>query len=301
MEIVTSTGTTFQQQSVGGFWGWTVTANNQVGVGQLYQVEGINTPFGRLIDVAVPIPADVVQAMADSINQLQQQLAPLLALIQPFNPNVAVTVTEGDSPTDAAFVPIQNVGAFGSFMTVFGSPDVPWITASPSSITGLGQSQQAQFTVIVNPASLLASGSPYVGHANLQDNRNPPTIIPITVTVTVLPRPAISAVPPIVNLTFSITTMSSGGAQQIVVGNAGPVGSVLNFSASKLQNNSPWLALTPNGGGPLNPGDTAPITLSVVTPGVPLIIGTYTEIVRIFSQNASNNPVDVQIILNVTA
>jgi hypothetical protein len=299
METVTSTGATFKQQSTGGYWFWTVTTNNIVGVNQLYQVEDILTPFGKITDVAVAIPADVIQAMADSINQLQQQFAPLLALVQPYSTNVSFIVTEGDPNINVTTIPVQNVGAFGSFMTVTASPSVSWLMISPPSIAGMGKGEQGQLAVQLLPASLLSSGSPYSSYINVQDNRNPPTLIPVNFNITVLPRPVIATTPTAIGLSFSLISMSPSGSQQLVVTNAGPVNSVLNFTAAKLLNNSRWLDFTPTSGGPLNPAQSTIITLSVIPVGVPTIQGTYTETLRILSTNASNSPIDIPVSLTV--
>lgn len=299
MEIVTGNRTTFKQASTGGFWSWTVTANNVTGISQLYQVEDINSPFGRIIDVAVGIPADVILSMADSIGQVQAQFAPLVSFIQPFNPNFYITVTEGDPISNIGFIPIQNIGSFGSFMTAVATPDVPWLSASPPSIAGMGKGDQAQFASSVRPATLLSADSPYTGRINIQDNRNPPTLLPVTVTVTVLPRPIVLPTPGSVSLTYNLASMSPSGAVTFVITNIGPVGSQLNFVVDKLLNNSPWLAFTPNSGGPISPSGTAIITLSVISAGVPLFPGLFTEIIRITSPNAGNSPVDVQVNLTV--
>jgi hypothetical protein len=300
METVTGTCATFKQQSTGGYWSWTVTANNIVGVNQLYQVENILSPFGKLYDVAVGIPADIIQAMSDSITQIQQQYAPLLALVQPYSTSISVAVTEGDPNVSITTIPVQNVGSFGSFMTVTASPSVSWLTVSPASIAGIGKGEQGQLAVQLLPASLLSSISPYYGYINVQDNRNPPTLIPINFNVTVLPRPVITTTPTSVALSFSLITMSPGGSQQLVVTNSGPVNSVLNFTATKLLNNSLWLDFTPTGGGPLAPSQSTIITLSIIPTGVPGVPGTYVETLRITSANASNSPVDVQVSLIVS-
>jgi hypothetical protein len=300
METVISTGNTFRLQSTGGWWTWVVTADNTFGVGQLYQVDGIVTPYGRLVDVSVPIPGDVIAAMADTITQMQQLLAPLLAYVAPFTPTFTVTVTEGDPILNVGIIPIQNAGAFGSFMSVVATSDVPWTTASPPSIIGIGKSETAQISVQVSPAALLATSSPYTGHVNLQDNRNPPTNLQVTLNVTVLPRPMIGAAPSPVGLTYSLAAHSSGGPAMLTITNIGPLNSQLTFTAAKLINDSPWLAFTPTGDGPLASGGTSILTLSVVSAGVPFAPGTYVETLRIMSLNASNSPIDVPVQFVVT-
>lgn len=300
-ELVTQGGFTFSVQSVGGAWSWTVQANNIQGAGQLYQFVNITTPYGPLQDAtAIPIPADVVTAMADSLIQFQQQLNPMLALVSPAQTSFALNISEGDAGSTVCSIPFQNVGAFGSFMTVTATPNVQWLVAQPPTVTGLGKGGQGQIQVQLVPTTLLAVNSPYVGHVNLQDNRNPSTVIPITVQVNVLPRPQIGLSSTTVTLTYSLSLAAAGGASAVTVTNAGPLGSMLSFSVAKIFNNSPWLAFTPSSGGPLSTGQSSPVTFSVVLSNVPSIPGTYTENVGVLSTNAGNSPAQITVSLVVS-
>lgn len=301
LEIVTQGGFSFSVPSVGGTWSWTLQANNVQGAGQLYQFVGITTPYGPLQDATyIPIPADVIVAMADSLTQFQQQLNPMLALVSPAQTIFNTTITEGDPGSTISTTLFQNVGAFGSFMSVTATPDVQWLSPQPSLVSGLGKNNQGQTQVKLVPSSLLAINSPYVGHVNLQDNRSPSTLIPLTFQINVLPRPQISVSSVSITLSYSLLTASAGGAVSLTVQNSGPVNSILNFSLSKLFNNSPWLAFTPGSGGPLSSGQNSIITFSVVSSNAPAIAGTYTENVGVLSTNAGNSPVQVTISLIVT-
>ena len=299
MSSVAGTGCTFNVSSVGGTWSWTVLANNVQGLGQQYQVVDVMTPYGKFTDVVVPLPGDVVTAMADSISQLQEQLAPRVLLLSGTPSSYSATVTEGDTALSLATVPFVNAGAFGSFLTVTATPDSPWLTAAPPKVSGLGKNQSGQTSIGVLPALMLATASPYVGHVLLQDNNSDE--LPITVNVTVLPRSQIGVSAPAVSLSYAIQSGISGGAQQSIVSNAGPLGSVLNFTAAKIQNSSPWLAFTPSSDGPLASGDTSIITFSLVPANLPTIPGTYTETVAIASRTASNSPQNITVTLVVTA
>lgn len=294
-------GFEFNIPSVGGTWSWRVLANNQQGVGQLFQVTEINTPYGPLVNAQIPLPGDVVTAMADSLVQVQQQLSPLLALVQPAQTSFTVTITEGDPNSAVGTVSVQNAGAFGSFMSVTATLSVPWLQASPASFQGLGRNEQATFNISILAASLLSSASPYSGTIVLQDDRNPPTAISIIVNVVVLPRPVIAATPVQINLTFVLSTNTPGSSQQLQVMNSGPLSSVLNFTLAKLNNASPWLNFVPSSGGPLAPLASSLVTFSIVTAGVPRTPGTYKEKVRISSLNAANSPVDIDVNLVVSA
>lgn len=291
----------FNLVSVGGTWSWTVRANNVYGGSQLYQVADVISPWGRLSDVDSPIPGDVVTAMAGSILDVQGQLAPLLSLVQGIS-SFMVTVTEGDPPMDVTTVPVQNSGAFGSFMTATATPGASWLSSNPSFLKALGKSEQGTFTIRVAPATLLANGSPYSGIVNLQDNRVPSTVIPISILVTVLPRPAFSLSSTNVGLTYSLATMTTGvGNGTVLVTNGGPVNSLLNFSVGKVNNCSAWLQVSPLIAGPLASGGSSLLTFTLVPGLVPGIPGSYTETIQVSSTNASNSPQSITVTLTVTA
>lgn len=291
----------FNLVSVGGIWSWTVRANNVYGGSQLYQVVDVTSPWGRLSDSDSPIPGDVVTAMAGSILDVQGQLAPLLSLVQGVS-SLMITVTEGDPPIDVAAVPVQNSGAFGSFMTATATPGASWLSANPSFLKALGKGEQGNFTIRVLPSTLLANMSPYSGVVSLQDNRIPSTVIPISVMVTVLPRPAFSLSASGISLTYSIATMTTGiGSGTVLVTNGGPANSLLNFSVGKVNNCSGWLQISPLTVGPLASGGSSLLTFTLMPGLVPGIPGSYVETVQVSSTNASNSPQSIVVTLTVTA
>jgi len=290
----------FDIASTGGTWAWTVRSNNLQGLGQLYEVIDITTPWGPFTVTEIPIPGDVVTSMADSLTQVQNQLAPLLALVDPTAITFNVTIVEADPNQEVGTVAVINVGAFGSFMTATATPDSAWLNTTPASVSGLARNDQANFNISLLTATLLNSGSPYNGRITIQDNRVPPTSVEISVTTTVLPRPEIDVSPAAIGLTFISSTGVPGGAQQLTIENSGPAGSSLEFTVAKLHNTSPWMDFTPSSGGPLAPGSTAIITISVDTARASgLAPGSYNDTLRISSTRASNSPVDVLVTLTV--
>lgn len=297
---ISGTSIEFSQQSVGGVWSWKVRANNFRAAGQLYEVVDVNTPYGPLTTAAIPLPGEVVSAMAGSILDVQAQFAPLMVLGQS-TVTFSIVITEGDPNSEVGTATVYNGGAFGSFMTVTATPSTSWLSASPSSYQNLGKNERATFNLSLLSSSLLASGSPYSGVVNLQDSRTSPTIIPFTVTVTVLPRPLIVSSPSSIGLTFISSTGTPGGSQQLTVTNNGPATSSLDFDVSSLQS-STWLGFTPTFGGPLAVGSSSIITISVIPLRAQgLSPGSYTDTLRITSTNASNSPVDVGVVLTVLA
>jgi hypothetical protein len=290
-------GFDFDVCSVGGRWQWRVTASNVQGAGQFYQVEDVKTPFGSLATVDIPIPGDVITAMAESLSVFQQQLQPKIVLTGTSGLNV--TVTEGDPVLVVGSLTFINGGAFGSFMTATGTPDSPWLSVDPPSVPGIDKNGSGSMSVRVDPRILLATASPYLGHVGLQDNSSPATLIPVPVNVVVLPRPAISLDTMSIGLAFYLASMVPGGAASVTVTNSGPLGSYLSFSLAKVQNVSPWLSVAPLSGTSVPSGGSVNVTFSLVADQVPKIPGTYTEIVRVASPNASNSPLQIAVSLVV--
>ena len=301
MSSIASGGFRFQKISVGGTWYWSIEATNIQGANQLYYLKDIRTPFGALTDgVDVPIPGDVVLEMACSLTQFQQQLSPLLQLLSGQQTTFNVTITQGDPSSSIGGVNFLNAGAFGSFMTASATPGVPWLSASPVTIPGIGQNQKGQFDLILNPSILTSQTTPYSGTINLQDNRPTPTLIPITINVTVLPQPVIEVSALCINMSWALINSSNNGAQQLTITNNGPPSSILSFTAAKVTNYSPWLAFTPVVFSGIPSGGTAIITFSLVSGCIPPAPGVYFETILLSSQNAQNSPVAIQIQLNVS-
>jgi hypothetical protein len=290
---ISGTSIEFSLPSVGGTWSWKVRANNLRAAGQLYEVVDVITPFGPITTAAIPLPGEVISAMANSVLDVQAQFAPFMVLAQG-STSFSIIVTEGDPNSEAGTASVYNGGAFGSFMTVVATPGASWLGVSPSSYQSIGKNERATFGISLLSTTLLASGSPYSGVVNLQDNRVPPTNIPFTINVTVLPRPVIACIPSSISLSFMSSTGVPGGSQQLTISNSGPVMSSLEFTLVKVNGNSPWLDVVPISGGPLASGQSEIITVSVIAQGARgLAPGTYMETIRIHSDNASNSPIDV--------
>lgn len=292
-------GFTFDVCSTGGLWRWDVTASNVQNGGQFYQVENIRSPFGALANTDMPIPGEVVTAMAESLASLQQQLQPRVSILS--GSAFDITVTEGDAVVGVGAIQFANVGAFGSFMTVTASPNSPWLSVDPPSVAGIDKNGSGQISVRADPRILLATSSPYLGYVNVQDNASPPTLIPVPVSVTVLPRPTIGVSSDSVALAFYLSSGVPGGTASVVITNTGPLTSSLSFTVAKVQNQSPWLSLAPASGSSVPSGGTVSMTLTVVSDQVPRLPGVYTEILRVASPNASNSPVEITVSLTVIA
>ena len=293
---VSGGGFSFSLNSISGAWKWTVSAANLQGPGPLYQVQDISTPYGPLTVVAVPLPADVVQAMAQSIVDVQEQVKPRMTLVSP-KTSFSVGITEGDPRRSVGSAQVRNDGGFGSFLSAVATPDVPWLTVLVPEITGLARGDVASFSFDLVSDNLLATQSPFVGHIRIQDASDSSSFILVTVTVLVLPRPAIGVSTQNVSFVWSVSVPSLV-SQTIMVTNNGPGTSNLSFSTMKLTH-APWLAVSPESGGPLPAGNSAPVTLAIVGHSVPPELGDHVETVRVYSQNASNSPIDVRVVVSV--
>jgi hypothetical protein len=287
-------GFSFSLNSIGGTWRWTVFASN---LGLLYQVQDISTPYGPMNVAMIPLPADVVQAMAQSITDVKNQLKPLMTLVSS-QTSFSVGVTEGDPRQNVGSVQIRNDGAFGSFLSAMATPDVPWLVVLTPEIDGLARGETATFVIDLVPDQLLAAQSPFTGHVRIQNTADSSSYIIVSVSVLVLPRPAISVNTQSVAMAWSVGTPTPT-VQYITVANNGPGTSSLDFSIAKVSN-VPWLTVAPESGGPLAAGMTETIQLSIVGISVPASLGEHVETVRISSTNASNSPVDVTVTLTVS-
>ena len=295
---ISSTAFIFKKFSIGGQWSWQVQAVNTPT--QSYQVSDIITPFGRLTDIHTPIPGDIISEMASSIVQLQNQLSPMLSLVSGTPIAYGVTITEGDLTKQIAVIPFQNIGALGSFMSVTSTPSTPWLSSVPAITSGLNKNDKGQSVIWLKTNDLLANRSPYSGVVNFQDNRNTPTIIPININVIVLPRPIIGNSPSNINFSYIVPGYISNSPITLIVSNTGPVGSLLNFKVSKA-NNSSWLKIEPQDGGPLASGGTSNILCSLIPASIPNFSGVLSEIIMVTSNNTLISPINIPVTLTVTA
>lgn len=296
MTSVIGGGFRFSVPATGGDWSWEVAVNNIRGDGQKINIRDIRTPFGPIYTTEIPIPDSVILAMADSVSQFQQQLSPQVFLLS--QSSYTLTVTEADPASQIATIIFENVGQLGSYMSVAVTPDSPWLTANPPSISGIMKNGQGQSSIQIAPASMLAVNSPYTGHVNLQDNANPPNTVQVTFNVTVLPRPTIGTSTLNINLSYSMT-MGAGGSQTLVITNTGPATSLLSFSLSRVLSCSNWLDINPISGNNVPSAGTVNVLFSVDTNHIPALPGTYVETIRISSNNATNSPVDITVSLTI--
>jgi hypothetical protein len=287
----------FELAVAAGKWRWTtrldVTQSNPA-----YSVRDIKSPFGLLRDT-IPIPGEVVAAMAESIDELRSNFAPNILL----GPPTALTfnVDEGRGFGEPVFVLLTNDGVYGSILGVTLTTSAGYVRVTPATVGNLALNESGQFQVEVDATNLLAVSSPYVESITIQDPAagNTPQSLPVTIVVrpkaTVFTNPTIlsfTAVKPLTGPFPSIPT------QTFTVQNTGPLGSVLDYQIQKLTGLSDWLTSFLPASGSLASGASATITVTT-QPAENLQRGTYTEKLRV-SGYSSNSSQDVEIHLVIT-
>lgn len=292
---VSGGGFKFSQCTKFGTWEWEVVSQNDKCGPQNFFVSNINTPYGLFTSVSVPIPAEVINAMYQSVFDMISQLSPKIMLVG--QSSFSLTVTEGDPDTFVGNTVLTNAGAYGSVMSVSATQSAQWLKSRPTSMDGVGKNQQVSFESIVKPTLMSFSNSPYSGTISYQDNTG--NTVVASFAIAVLPRPMINASSTSIVIGFYICTVSNTGPISLTITNSGPVGSSLSFNVSKVQNQSNWLLISPTSAGPIPSGGSVNISLSLDPDKAPRIPGVYTDIIRISSNNASNSPIDIPFTLNV--
>jgi hypothetical protein len=261
-----------------------------------YSVRDIVSPFGLLRD-NVPIPGPVVEAMAQSITELQQAFAPLI-LVAPTT--LTFTVDQGRGFSDPQTVTVTNNGVYGSLLSPTLTTSAPFVTISPANLGGLSFNEAGQTQVSVDSTNLLASNSPYAASVVVQDPNA--TNTPQTVSLAIVVRPLAHIQLSTTTLTFYASRPLTGPyppipTQTVTLTNAGPAASLLEWQGVKLLGVA-WLASYNPVSDSLAGGVSENITL-VVQPEECMTPGTYTETLRItgYSDNFEQD-LQIQLIIS---
>lgn len=285
----------FRITLLSGPWKWTT----RVDVSQALpttQIRDVITPYGLLRDT-IPIPGEVVQAMADSITEVQQSYTPSILL----NPlSLTFVLDEGRGVSTAQSVQITNNGLFGSLLGATITSSAPYVFSIPANVSGLAANESGSFDVSADSLNLLSLGSPYAALLTVQGPQatNSPQMIPVNIVVR--PKAVIATSVPILN--FNVAAPLSGPfppipSQQFMLNNSGDPTSVLEYQIRKLTG-VPWVVSVAPVYGSLNGGGGQPITV-VVTPTTGMGPGTYSETLRITGYS-SNMTLDVTVQLNIS-
>jgi len=287
----------FELATAAGKWKW-VTRLDVSQSNPIFSVRDVVSPYGLLRD-SIPIPGEVVAAMAESIEELRLNFSPNILLGPPTVLNF--TVDEGRGFAEGVPVLLTNDGVYGSILGVTLTTSAPYVRVTPATLGNLALNESGQFNVEVDATNLLATSSPYNESVVIQDPAatNNPQSLPITITVR--PKAEIAVTPAVV--TFNVVKPLSGSfpsipTQTFTVQNTGPSGSVLEFQVQKLTGLSDWLTSFLPASGVLTASGSSVVTVTVQPPDQ-LLQGTYTEKLRV-SGYSSNSYQDVEIQLVIT-
>ncbi len=286
----------FNQATPAGAWRWTTRMDTSSSA-PAFSVRDIRSPYGLLRD-SIPLPGDIVQAMAQSISDLKSAFAPTILLGPPST--LTFTVDEGRGFAVEQAMLVTNSGPYGSLLDVTATVGDAFVAVTPADVGGLATGMASQFNVSVNATDLLAIASPYASTVTIQDPDATNTPQLISVTINVRPKAEVSASPSV--LQFYASQPISGNFpplpyQYMVVQNLGPAGSLLNYQVQKLTGCSPWLASFTPVSGQLASSAVENVQV-VVQPTAGMQAGTYVETLRVsgYSTN-SYQDVLVQLII----
>jgi hypothetical protein len=287
----------FQVALPAGIWKWVTRLDVSRSLPS-FEVREVVSPYGRMGDM-IPIPGEVITAMAASITTLSEAFSPAI-LLSPTT--LTFTLNEGQGTSPAQPVQITNSGVFGSLLSAAITSSAPFVQTTPANVNGLSFNEAGQFNVTADSTNLLALGSPYAVALTVQDTdaTNSPQVIPITVVV--LPKAIITVSTPA--LVFNVQSPTPGDpyppvpSQSFTLSNTGPAGSQLQYLIQKLIGCTPWLTAFNPFMGQLASTQSQLITVAVA-PDPSMLPGTYQEtlVVSGYSQNSTQN---VQVTLVIT-
>ena len=284
----------FQVTLASGPWRWTTRVDVSLPHVRT-EIRDILSPYGLLRDT-IPIPGEVAQAMAESIEQVVAAYTPSI-LLDPLS--ISFVVDEGRGVSQAVPVRVTNNGILGSLLSVQITSSAPYVFAMPAAVNGLVANASGFFDVSVDSTNLLATSSPYSAALTVQSATAPNS--PQTIPVSVVVRPKAEIVISPEALEFNVTAPLAGvyppvPSQQFILSNGGLPMSVLDYQIRPLIG-CPWLAGVSPTCGSINGGAVQPITV-VVAPPECMLPGTYTETLKV-SGYSSNMSKDVVVTLNV--
>lgn len=284
----------FQVSLAGGTWRWVTRVDVSKSTIST-QIRDIVSPYG--IRDSIPIPGEVVQAMADSIVQIQDSYPPSILLGAT---SLTFVVDEGRGVSSAQPVQITNNGILGSLLSATVTSSAPYVFPLPANISGLTVNQSGTFDVSVDSTNLLSIGSPYSTLLTVQSAEAPNS--PQSIPVTIMVRPKATIDVSSTSMTFTVAAPLTGDfpaipSQQLTILNTGSAQSSLDYQIKKLVGVS-WLVSYAPIFGSINGGNSQAVTV-VVSPPAGMGVGSYTETLRITGYS-TNMTKDVTVTLNIT-
>jgi len=281
----------FQNTVAEGTYSYTIRVDNLYQTNDFF-VESIDTPQGPFIE-NIPLPESIVRDMVLSIESILGENIPTISLD---NVSLIFEATEtGDNPASQDVV-ISNTGSFGSLLSVGLVSDQSWATISPDILGNIAK-DEGETTTIQAVVGDLAAGT-YTASIDVVDDRASNTPQTIGISFTILPQPTIGVVPNM-DMTFNAVEGINPPIQVLSISNVGPSTSELNWIASVV-GTSAWLTLNPSSGGPLLSTDS-PNAMSVIVDVTNMVVGTYVDVIRISDLVATNDFIEIQVQLTITA
>jgi len=288
----------FRYTTAAGTWRWT-TRMDVSGAGVVFEVREIYSPFGSLRDT-IPIPGEVITAMADSITEVQSHFPPSILVGPPAS--LTFDVDEGRGFSDPQNVVITNDGVFGSLLNAALATSASYVTTTPANVGNLASNESGSFDVAVDSTDLLATQSPLSETVTVQDANAGNSPVVYAVTINIRPRATITL--STLQLNFTVSKPLTGSfpvtpSQSFDVENSGPVDSNLDYQIQAFTGLAgDWLSSFAPITEQLASGATQLTTVSVA-PIDAMGPGTYEEILRV-SGYSTNSYVDLTVQLTIT-
>ena len=256
----------------------TVTANSTGLTNGVYNGTVIVTPTAGTA-LNIPVTLNVTGAIVGS------------GLIVSPNP-LNVSLPMGSTVTSIQTLTFTTAVVGGVSFTAVPSTSTggTWLTSFPaSSLTAL-PGTPATLTVTINPTNLVANT--YSGKITITPSGGaPPFDVPVNLTIT--GAPALNVSP--ASFSFAYQTGTAFPLPQtLTIGATG----LLSFSIIPNANPGSWLVVNPQNGAVIQGGPPANVTVAVNPAGLP--VGTYTGVISVISNGASNSPIDVPVRLVIS-
>ncbi len=227
----------------------------------------------------------------DDLNDKKSVEVYLQVLSSPYQPKIAVSThsistecNEGENAPQASFE-VWNSGYNTLNYTI--SPNVTWISCSPSSGTSTGEHDVIK--VNFNTSTLTPGNHTAVIGVGSTNAQNPQQIINVSITVHEIPHPTIDLSTN--NISASCIEGHNASSSSFTVSNSGS--GTLNYTIS---DNADWLSCSPSSGTSTGEADTILVNYNTSN----LNPGNYSATITISDPNATNNPQTINVSLSVT-
>ncbi len=242
-------GFSYTKQSIGGIWKWSVSVSTNGGSNS-FVVSDITSPFGKLCEICVPIPSDIVSCMNNSISEVMSYVTPIMA----FSGGSEMSMSIVDGTQKSIQIGITNVGMPQSLLNATAVSSTSGIVIH-NSISGLQRGSVAFINATIDWS--ISSGYHTI---SISDGIN--TLV-YTVNVTIVSRPVLAVSTTSININYYSCTGASDTPATLSVMNTGPIGSIINsYSVCKTYCTGKWLNVQYDGSS-IQSGSSSDIVLTI--------------------------------------